>query len=79
MPTTSPAGLTDQQRNAAVMRLEAIDRELGAAASVLHDADEVRAAAMLMAAQRSILAACHLIRPPSPQELVTVIEQRARS
>lgn len=69
--------LDSRSAMAAVANLEYIEQQLGVAAAWLDDLDQVRAAAMIMSAQRDLLAACHLIRPPTPQELVTVIEQRA--
>jgi hypothetical protein len=68
--------LTNRERLAAVDALEAIEEQLGQCAGWLDDANEVRAAAMIMDAQRSLLAACHLLQPPTPRELTTVIEQR---
>jgi hypothetical protein len=67
---------TARELNAAIAYLERTEAELGDAAGWLDDRDLVRASAMLMSAQRSILAACYLIAPPSPAELTDVIEQR---
>jgi hypothetical protein len=67
---------TPRQLHAAIASLERIEAQLGHAASWLDDVDQVRAAAMLMDAQRSLLAACYLLAPPTPLELTKVIEQR---
>lgn len=51
----------NRQRQAAVEELLRIKAQLCEAADWLADCDQVRAAAMLLAAQRSILACCYLI------------------
>lgn len=57
--------------------MQRIEEQLCKAADWLDDCDQVRANAMLLGAQRSILACCFPIAPASPQELFDVIEQRA--
>lgn len=70
-----PPGLTRRERLAAVERLEWLDQELAWAASWLDTRDEPRAAAMILSAQRSILAAAYLVQPATERELLDVVEQ----
>ncbi len=73
------AQLTSLQRQAAISALEAVEQQLqlGQLACWLDDRDEPRAAAMIMSAQRSILACAHLVAPATETQLQDVIEQRA--
>lgn len=66
--------LTDRQRAAAVAAFEPIEGEPQVAADFLDDHDEVRAAAALLAAGRSVLAAAYLVRSAGMGELLDVVE-----
>jgi hypothetical protein len=69
--------LTRHERVSTVAYLEHLDGQLGQLAGWLDDRDDPRAAAMIMSAQRSILACAHLVAPASGDQLQDVIEQRA--
>jgi hypothetical protein len=70
--------LTPGQRVLAVRELQAIESQLTQAADWLDDHDETRPASMLLAASRSLLASCYLLKPASEAELLDVIEQLPR-
>jgi hypothetical protein len=65
-----------RERVDTVYWLEQFDAQLGQLAGWLDDRDEPRAAAMIMSAQRSILACAHLVAPATGEQLQDVIEQR---